>query len=428
MFILEDGREHLYQWDIDRRLQVEDATITEVHFCNKTDDCSLVVKTYTDDTYDGKVYADIPNILLQETWDIRVYAYCGGKYTKVEDRFKVKARTKPSDYVYTETEVVNYETLLNKMESIEENIGQAVEDYLYENPIEAGATDEQVAQINRNTQDIADIDREIADLPTKEYVDKAVQNVQVDLTGYATEQWVANQGYLKDVPSEYVTESELGSKGYATRAEIPTVPTNVSTFTNDAKYATETYVDNAIANIEIPEGEDVDLSDYYTKEETDTAIYDSKDAYYVALTNIPVGEENAILASDELTEFATRFVADRNVCLHIQETGNDTTRGYMSATITYVGGIISFTCSVIDPINIRDNSAIIYYNYKLKKNANSEWTIYKDLIGQFAITTKEYVDTEMGNTRTWVNTKGYATKEYVDGLFAGIATAEGGSY
>lgn len=426
MFILEDGREHLYQWDIDRRLQVEDATITEVHFCNKTDDCSLVVKTYTDDTYDGKVYADIPNILLQETWDIRVYAYCGGKYTKVEDRFKVKARTKPSDYVYTETEVVNYETLLNKMESIEENIGQAVEDYLYENPIEAGATDEQVAQINRNTQDIADIDREIADLPTKEYVDNAVKNVEVDLTGYATEQWVNNQGYLKTVPSEYVTESELGSKGYATRAEIPTVPTNVSAFTNDAKYATETYVDNAIANIEIPEGEDVDLSDYYTKEETDTAIYNSKDAYYIDFSTATLEEQPA---TTEMIEFATRFDANKNVCAHIK---GDISFGLLGWGVATVHGSaqkgLSFTQSDIDPRLVNEGAEQYYCKYVVKQKSTGEWVYYVDTHYNFVISTKEYVDTEMGNTRTWVNTKGYATKEYVDGLFAGIATAEGGSY
>lgn len=33
-----------------------------------------------------------------------------------------------------------------------------------------------------------------------------------DLTGYATEQWVEDQGYLTTVPSEYVTETELNTK------------------------------------------------------------------------------------------------------------------------------------------------------------------------------------------------------------------------
>ena len=54
--------------------------------------------------------------------------------------------------------------------------------------------------------------------------------------------------YLTSVPSEYVTETELNAKGYLTqhqdlssyakKSELPTVPTKVSAFTNDAKYIT----------------------------------------------------------------------------------------------------------------------------------------------------------------------------------------------
>lgn len=112
MFQLEDGREHLYQWDLDRKILVSDPNITEVHFCNRTSDCSLVVETYT---VDGQLYADIPNILLQQHFDIRAFAYCEG-YTKVEQLFKVKARSKPADYVYTETEVRTWDRLEQEMQ------------------------------------------------------------------------------------------------------------------------------------------------------------------------------------------------------------------------------------------------------------------------------------------------------------------------
>lgn len=138
MFILEDGREHLFQWDLDRRLIVEDPTIAEVHFCNRTDVCSLVVDTYTED---GTVYANIPNILLQSPWDIRAYAYCTDCYTKVEKIFKVKARTKPSDYAYTETEIKSYEYLEAKLTEIEEKgfseetVDKACSQWMYNNPL-----------------------------------------------------------------------------------------------------------------------------------------------------------------------------------------------------------------------------------------------------------------------------------------------------
>lgn len=107
MFKIVDGREHFYQWDLNRQIQVEDSTIKQLHFCNKTDDCSLVVEVVNG-------VANVPNILLQATWDIRVYGYTGD-YTKVEKRYKVVARTKPSDYVYTETEIKNYDELAEQV-------------------------------------------------------------------------------------------------------------------------------------------------------------------------------------------------------------------------------------------------------------------------------------------------------------------------
>lgn len=113
MFKIFDGREHFYQWDIDRKLILSDQTITEVHFCNKTDDCSLVCEVYEQD---GLRLVNVPNILLQESWDIRAYAYCGSCYTKQSARYKVIARSKPADYVYTETEVLNWEAMQRYVE------------------------------------------------------------------------------------------------------------------------------------------------------------------------------------------------------------------------------------------------------------------------------------------------------------------------
>lgn len=119
MFKIYDGREHFYQWDLDRKLIVEDPSITEVHFCNRTDSCSLVCETYVED---GVTLVNVPNILLQTDWRIHVYAY-DGKHTKHDICYDVKSRTKPSDYVYTETEVLNYNTLLERIETLEENGG-----------------------------------------------------------------------------------------------------------------------------------------------------------------------------------------------------------------------------------------------------------------------------------------------------------------
>jgi hypothetical protein len=125
MFKIYDGRKHFYQWDSDRKLIVEDPLITEVHFCNRTDDCSLVCETYVED---GITLVNVPNILLQTDWRIHVYAV-DSNYTKYNKYFEVISRTKPADYVYTETEVVTwnaFETRVDeKIEEIEETAKSA---------------------------------------------------------------------------------------------------------------------------------------------------------------------------------------------------------------------------------------------------------------------------------------------------------------
>ena len=129
---------------------------------------------------------------------------------------------------------------------------------------------------------------------TKAYVTNAITNAQlgggstgdgdgsipnIDLSGYATKDDLANKadildiptktsqlnndsGFLTSIPLEYITDTELSAKNYvditylnnaldnvqvdlsayALRTEIPTVPTNVSAFTNDIGYALRTEI------------------------------------------------------------------------------------------------------------------------------------------------------------------------------------------
>lgn len=126
MIKIYDGRENFYQWDLNRKLTVLDPEVTEVHFCNGTDSCSLVVEvkemTVTAGGKETKVrVVDVPNILLQSALDIRVYA-CHDECTSFEETFKVKGRTKPEDYVYTETEILRYEELEARIEDIDARV------------------------------------------------------------------------------------------------------------------------------------------------------------------------------------------------------------------------------------------------------------------------------------------------------------------
>ena len=90
------------------------------------------------------------------------------------------------------------------------------------------------------------------------------------LSGYATEQWVLDK--------HYITGVDLSD--YALKSEIPTVPTSNTAFTNDAGYLTEhqpikTINGNSLigtGDIEIGTGGTIDLSNYYTTAETQSAI------------------------------------------------------------------------------------------------------------------------------------------------------------
>lgn len=100
MLKLNSDKDYLYQWDLNRQLVVEEKNIKEVHFCNHTGDYSLVCDVYTV----GNVrLVDVPNILLQTAYNITAYA-TDGVNTEFSIEIKVKPRTKPENYIYTEVQ------------------------------------------------------------------------------------------------------------------------------------------------------------------------------------------------------------------------------------------------------------------------------------------------------------------------------------
>ena len=137
----------LYQWEVGRQLQIipiMGMKVNAVHFSNYGDAEALVVKTKEEN---GMLIADIPNILLQSgrklvAYSVNIAEDC--TETLMECVFSVTPRPKPSDYVYTEVEILNYETLKKRIEEIEKNgvseeqIASAVEKYLDEHPVDSG--------------------------------------------------------------------------------------------------------------------------------------------------------------------------------------------------------------------------------------------------------------------------------------------------
>jgi hypothetical protein len=107
---INENKDFLYQWEINQKIVVENELVKEVHFSNATISNALVVEVK-----DG--LADVPNVLLQQPFDIKAYGYCG---ESVRECFviNVVGRAKPSDYVYTETEILSLEAIDAKVDEV----------------------------------------------------------------------------------------------------------------------------------------------------------------------------------------------------------------------------------------------------------------------------------------------------------------------
>lgn len=120
MFQLADGRQHVYQWDINIKLLLDDAdeSVDEVHFSSRFSRTSISVEVVR---VDGHPYVMIPNILLQKHADIIAYFYVSnadGSYTKYDTTIPVIPRAKPSGYIYKETEILTWNTLDKKISEL----------------------------------------------------------------------------------------------------------------------------------------------------------------------------------------------------------------------------------------------------------------------------------------------------------------------
>ena len=141
---------------------------------------------------------------------------------------------------------------------------------------------------------------ELENYDTSEQVDakiNAIKIPEVDLSGYAKKSDIPDVSrFITEIPSEYVTETELNAKGYLTehqdlsayalKSEIPTVPTKTSDLTNDSGFITvadipELDLSNYALKTEIP-----DVSAYQTQEQVNALINN-------ALSKIGIAEEGA---------------------------------------------------------------------------------------------------------------------------------------
>lgn len=111
MIELENERRYLNQWALDQRVQIDNflpGTWVEFSIVNSTRDRTLITEAYEEC---GHVFANIPNVLLQNFGYLHVYVNPPATdmvHTPEEKDFKIVRRQKPGHYIYTETPTVSY--------------------------------------------------------------------------------------------------------------------------------------------------------------------------------------------------------------------------------------------------------------------------------------------------------------------------------
>ena len=219
--------------------------------------------------------------------------------------------------------------------------------------------------------DALDINIDLSSYATKEELTQAINSI--DLSSYAKKTDIPDvSGYLTSIPEEYVTETELNAKGYLTEHQDLSAYALKTEIPSLDGYATTEYVDNAIANV--PSGGNVDLSNYYTKAETNALIPSTEGLAteeYVnnAVSNIP---------TTDLTNYYTKSetYSKTEVDTLVANSGGSGGGG-SSSGITYAydteiatgdtyfdGRPIYMRILHINPLSSAPSDAITYGNYK----------------------------------------------------------------
>lgn len=207
-------------------------------------------------------------------------------------------------------------------------------------------------------------------------------NINIDLSSYATKEELTNAinsidlsayALKTEIPSlnGYVTEEQLNAKGYLTEHQDLSAYALKTEIPSLDGYATTEYVDNAIANV--PSGGNVDLSNYYTKAETN-ALIPSTDG--LATTQY-VDQAVANIPTTDLSNYYTKneTYSKTEVDTLVANSGGSSSGGASGITYAYDteiatgdtyfdGRPIYMRILHIDPLSSAPSDAITYGNYK----------------------------------------------------------------
>ena len=150
-----EGR--LYQWDTGRKVTLtlpydEYASVVEFSVNNEAE--ALVVSVVDN-------VAEIPNKLLQRSGSLRLWAVTieeNGRQTRRYGNLPIFPRAKPDDYVYTETEIMDYRKVAEDLAELVQRVEE-----IEENGVQGGGA---VASVNGKTGEVYLNAADVGALPT----------------------------------------------------------------------------------------------------------------------------------------------------------------------------------------------------------------------------------------------------------------------
>lgn len=174
---------------------------------------------------------------------------------------------------------------------------EAVQNVAGSNSVKLFAIESEIFDINEQLETIPSIEG----LASEQFVLDKISEIEIPEVPTKLSELENDAGFITEIPSEYVTESELDSKGYITEHQ------------SLENYATKEFVENSIESINIP-----DTSKFATKDDlTNLATVE-----YVTNNYISNTEAENFATHTELEEVVTEVVDthfEETVILHVDE-------------------------------------------------------------------------------------------------------------
>ena len=229
----------------------------------------------------------------------------------------------------------------------------------------------------------------------KELID--TKTVDVDLTGYAKQDWVM-QNFISVIPSEYITETELNNalssyytktqidnKGYLTAIPSEYV-TETELSTSLSSYYTKTQIDNkgyltAIPAEYVTETElSTELDNYYTKSVTDTKFNMTVDkatwnSLFLIDSNGDLHVKTNLIGEKEVTAYNIGTEDTGVIVEGGSEWYNIHTKRLTSKTTTATDMYVVIENLDVDMVNNPDNYRIVLLTWKRKKGEGNRWRV-----------------------------------------------------